>query len=164
MRAQTVPGAIAVATYDDYADAQRAVDFLADNRFPVDRVTIIGLDLRLEERVVGRLTVARAALAGAGTGAWFGLLIGLLLGLFTSEGWLWVVLIGRRAPAPCGARSSVRSRTRSPVAVATSPRSARSAPTGTPSSSNRSTPTKRSTCSRGSVAPEPRRPTTIPIG
>jgi hypothetical protein len=103
MRAQTVPGAIAVATYDDYADAQRAVDFLADNRFPVDRVTIIGLDLRLEERVVGRLTVARAALAGAGTGAWFGLLIGLLLGLFTSEGWLWVVLIGVGAGALWGA-------------------------------------------------------------
>lgn len=103
MRAQTVPGAIAVATYDDYADAQRAVDFLADNRFPVDRVTIIGLDLRLEERVVGRLTVARAALAGAGTGAWFGLLIGLLLGLFTSEGWLWVVLTGVVAGALWGA-------------------------------------------------------------
>jgi hypothetical protein len=103
MRAQTVPGAIAVATYDDYADAQRAVDFLADNRFPVDRVTIIGLDLRLEERVVGRLTVARAALAGAGTGAWFGLLIGVLLGLFTSEGWLWVVLIGVGAGVLWGA-------------------------------------------------------------
>ena len=95
--------AIAVATYDDYAGAQRAVDFLADNRFPVDRVTIIGLDLRLEERVVGRLTVARAALAGAGTGAWFGLLIGVLLGLFTSEGWLWVVLIGVGAGVLWGA-------------------------------------------------------------
>jgi hypothetical protein len=103
MHAQTVPGAIAVATYDDYADAQRAVDFLADNRFPVDRVTIIGLDLRLEERVVGRLTIARAALAGAGTGAWFGLLIGVLLGLFTSEGWLWVVLIGVGAGVLWGA-------------------------------------------------------------
>jgi hypothetical protein len=103
MRAQTVPGAVAVATYDDYAGAQRAVDFLADNRFPVDRVTIIGLDLRLEERVVGRLTVARAALAGAGTGAWFGLLIGVLLGLFTSEGWLWVVLIGVGAGVLWGA-------------------------------------------------------------
>src|SRR5262245_16264034 len=69
-----------VATYADYASAQRAVDFLSDQNFPVQHTAIIGTDLRLVEKVLGRLTTARAALAGASGGAWFGLLIGLLFG------------------------------------------------------------------------------------
>ena len=73
-----------VGSYDSYAHAQRAVDFLSDNKFPVQRTAIIGSDLRMVETVLGRLTRGRAALAGAGTGAWFGLLIGLLLSLFAS--------------------------------------------------------------------------------
>ncbi|HEX6754569.1 MAG TPA: general stress protein [Mycobacteriales bacterium] len=67
-----------VASYDRYADAQRAVDMLSDHKFPVDHVTIVGTDLRLVERVTGRLTVARAALLGAVTGLWIGLLVGLV--------------------------------------------------------------------------------------
>jgi hypothetical protein len=83
---------VAVASYPDYASAQRAVDFLADNKFPVDRVRIVGSDLRLVEQVHGRMTIGRAALAGAGTGAWFGLLIGILLGAFAVGAW-WRVLL-----------------------------------------------------------------------
>jgi hypothetical protein len=30
-----------IATYDDYGEAQRAVDRLADERFPVDRLRIV---------------------------------------------------------------------------------------------------------------------------
>ena len=44
------------------------------------------------ERVTGRLTTARAALAGAVSGAWFGLFIGLLFGLFSRSAW-WAVLV-----------------------------------------------------------------------
>jgi hypothetical protein len=91
-RAGTEQATVAVASYPDYATAQRAVDFLSDNEFPVDRVRIIGSDLRLVEQVHGRLTTGRAALAGAGTGAWFGLLIGILLGAFAVGAW-WRVLL-----------------------------------------------------------------------
>jgi hypothetical protein len=93
----TVPlqGGQAVATYDNYEAAQRAVDYLSDNGFPVETVEILGSDLRLVERVTGRLTTGRATLAGAGTGAWFGLFIGLLVGLFTTgPTWLGLVLGG----------------------------------------------------------------------
>lgn len=83
---------VAIATYPDYANAQRAVDYLSDNQFPVERTSIVGTDLRLVEHVLGRLTVTRAALAGAGTGAWFGLLIGLLFGIFSVSAW-WQVLV-----------------------------------------------------------------------
>lgn len=67
-----------IGSYSSYGEAQRAVDTLSDRGFPVELVTIVGSDLRLVERVTGRRTVARAALAGAGSGAWFGLLVGLV--------------------------------------------------------------------------------------
>jgi hypothetical protein len=84
---------IAVATYPDYPSAQRAVDYLSDNKFPVERTAIVGTDLRLVENVLGRLTTGRAALAGAASGAWFGLFIGLLFGIFSNSGWLAVLLV-----------------------------------------------------------------------
>ena len=83
---------VTVATYPDYASAQRAIDYLSDNQFPVELTSIVGTDLRLVERVTGRLTTARAALAGAVSGAWFGLFIGLLFGLFSRSAW-WAVLV-----------------------------------------------------------------------
>src|SRR5215207_3465275 len=84
-----------VASYDTYAEAQRAVDRLSDAGFPVEHVQIVGLDLRLVENVTGRLTNGRAALAGAGSGAWFGLFIGLLVGLFADGAeWFGLVLGG----------------------------------------------------------------------
>jgi hypothetical protein len=89
-------GGVQVGTYDDYPSAQRAVDFLADEKFPVENVTIIGSDLRMVERVTGRLTWGRAVGAGAASGAWFGLFVGLLLGIFAVDGgdWLSSVLTG----------------------------------------------------------------------
>src|SRR5690349_21089414 len=66
---------VTVGTYQDYPAAQRAVDFLADNRFPVEHTAIIGTNLTLVETVLGRMTTGRAALAGAASGAWFGLFI-----------------------------------------------------------------------------------------
>jgi hypothetical protein len=84
-----------VATYATSAQAQQAVDSLSDRGFPVEGAEIIGHDVRLVERVTGRLTNARAAAAGAASGAWFGLFIGLLVGLFTTgPEWLGLVLGG----------------------------------------------------------------------
>ena len=69
-----------------YLEAQRAVDYLSDQGFPVQHVSIVGSDLRMVENVLGRLTRGRAALAGAATGAWFGLFVGVLISLFAKEG------------------------------------------------------------------------------
>jgi hypothetical protein len=89
-------GGVQVATYSDYAQAQRAVDFLSDQKFPVENVTIVGSDLRMIERVTGRLNWGRAIGAGAASGAWFGLFVGLLLGIFavSGTGWIASVLTG----------------------------------------------------------------------
>ena len=81
---------VQIGSYDDYPAAQRAVDFLSDEQFPVENVTIVGSDLRMVERVLGRLTWGRAIGAGAASGAWFGLFVGLLLGIFSGDGSSWV--------------------------------------------------------------------------
>ena len=83
-----------VARFDDYSSAQRAVDRLSDDGFAVGKLDIVGSDLRLVERVTGRMTRSRAAGAGALSGLWMGLLIGVLLGLFTGNAFLGVVLAG----------------------------------------------------------------------
>ena len=84
-----------VARFDEYSSAQRAVDWLSDDGFPVEQLDIVGSDLRLVERVTGRLTKARAAAVGALSGMWVGLLIGILFGLFTTgHAWLAMVAAG----------------------------------------------------------------------
>jgi hypothetical protein len=93
-----------VATYASYEKAQRAVDYLSDNGFPVENAQIVGSDLHLIEQVTGRVTTASATLAGAGSGAWFGLFIGLLVGLFTTgPEWFGLVLGGLLIGAVWGA-------------------------------------------------------------
>ncbi len=84
-----------LGVYDDYAGAQKAVDYLSDQQFPVENVLIVGTELKQLERVTGRLTWGRVILSGVLGGAWFGLLIGLLLGIFAVEGqWFNAVLTG----------------------------------------------------------------------
>ncbi|MBG6182155.1 hypothetical protein IWX65_000084 [Arthrobacter sp. CAN_A214] len=79
---RTLPKGEAVGRYTAYLEAQKAVDYLADNKFPVEKVSIIGNDLKTVERVTGRLSYPRVALASAATGAWFGFFVGLILTLF----------------------------------------------------------------------------------
>ncbi|NEE04115.1 general stress protein [Phytoactinopolyspora halotolerans] len=88
-----LPTGLVVGTYDEYPDAQRAVDYLADNKFPVEHLAIVGTDLRQIERVTGRMTWGKALLGGLATGAWLGLFVGLLLSLFTDEGWVQIIVM-----------------------------------------------------------------------
>ncbi|MGW3622149.1 general stress protein [Streptomyces sp. NPDC000880] len=82
-----------IASYATYAEAERAVDYLSDQGFPVERVAIVGHDLQLVEQVVGRLNFGKAALSGAASGAIPGVLIGWLFGLLN---WLDPVLSSLR--------------------------------------------------------------------
>ncbi|MFB9336598.1 general stress protein [Actinoplanes octamycinicus] len=114
--------AVVVGSYPEYAQAQKAVDYLSDNKFPVERTSIVGTDLRLVETVLGRLTTARAAAAGAASGAWFGLFIGVLFGLFSDSNWfsvilttviigaIWGAIFGAIAHAATGGRRDFTSR------------------------------------------------------
>ncbi|WP_285633739.1 general stress protein [Lentzea sp. NBRC 102530] len=83
-----------LASYPDYLDAQRLVDRMSDDGFPVESVRIIGEGVRTVEQVTGRLTRGRAAVMGAASGAWFGVFIGLLFGLFSTDtAWGWFLAI-----------------------------------------------------------------------
>jgi hypothetical protein len=72
-----------VATYETYDEAQKAVVALAEADFPVTQVSIVGNELTSVERVTGKLTYARAAVAGGASGAWLGLFLGLVTFLFS---------------------------------------------------------------------------------
>ena len=76
------PARQVIATFDNYADAERAVDYLSDQRFEVDRLAIVGRELEYVEEILGRMDYGTAALRGAGSGAVVGALIGWIFGLF----------------------------------------------------------------------------------
>ncbi|WP_244666251.1 general stress protein [Myceligenerans indicum] len=105
----TLPAGDEVAAYPTYLQAQQAVDYLSDHKFPVENVTIVGTDLRMVERVTGRLTYGRVALAGVLSGAWFGLFVGLLLTLFAGNGGGGVLFVGIGLGAGFGLLFSVLS-------------------------------------------------------
>jgi hypothetical protein len=90
----TLPDGWPIGTYDTYQQAQRAVGHLADSGFPVQEITIVGVEPMLVERVAGRLTWGRVLSAGAASGAWLGLFAGLLLSLFTARAGISPMLIG----------------------------------------------------------------------
>jgi hypothetical protein len=73
-----------VASYDSYEAAQAAVSRLSEAGFPVEHLDLIGSDVRIVERVTGRMTRGRAVAAGALSGTWTGLFVGLLLSLFAT--------------------------------------------------------------------------------
>ena len=81
----TPPKGWPIGSYPTYAEAQRAVDYLSDQAFPVHQVTIVGVDLMQVERVTGRLTWPKVLGGGVITGAWLGIFIGLVLGLITNN-------------------------------------------------------------------------------
>jgi hypothetical protein len=85
------PARQVIATFDDYADAERTVDYLVDRHFEVNQLSIVGRDLELVERITGRMNYGLAALRGATSGGLVGALIGWLFGLFS---WIQPLIAG----------------------------------------------------------------------
>jgi uncharacterized protein YqgC (DUF456 family) len=99
-----------VASYGTYAEAQRAIDFVAERDFPVERLAIVAGDLRFVEQVTGRAGYGRRAMDGAASGAVTGAFLGFILGLFSlvtplTSGLIlgfWGLLIGAAIGAVVG--------------------------------------------------------------
>ncbi len=83
---------MSLGVYDQYAAAQHAVDYLSDQGFPVQNVEIVGTELRSIERVTGRLTRGKVAVAGALSGLWIGLFVGIAFSLFGNSNQLGFLL------------------------------------------------------------------------
>lgn len=79
---------MSLGVYDTYPQAQRVVDYMSDHGFPVQNVAIVGTELKSIERVTGRLTRGKVALAGAISGLWIGLFVGIAFALFSDKGQL----------------------------------------------------------------------------
>ena len=78
----TIDNRETVASFPTYGEAERAVGYLSDHAFPVERTMIVGRDLRVIEQVTGPLTWSGSVLRGMGGGALTGVLIGWIFGLF----------------------------------------------------------------------------------
>lgn len=85
------PARQVIASFDDYAAAERAVDYLAGQRFEVTRLAIVGRDLELVEQVTGRMNYGWATLRGACAGGLTGALIGWIFGLLN---WINPIIAG----------------------------------------------------------------------
>jgi hypothetical protein len=90
--ALTLDFPMSLGVYDDYEQAQKAVDFLSDHEFPVQNCMIVGTALKQVERVTGRLTTGRVAVGGLLSGVWMGLFVGLIFSLFGKSGAVGVIL------------------------------------------------------------------------
>ena len=71
-----------LAEFKTYPEAQEAVDYLADQQFPVENLVILGTNLRTVERVTGRRTWGGVLMAGAGSGLGTGVFVSLMLWIF----------------------------------------------------------------------------------
>ena len=81
-----------VGIYNSYADAQKAVDYLADEKFEVQNLAIVGTDLKSVERVLGRRNWGTVITQGMQSGISTGLLVALVLLIFTEPGSFLVLL------------------------------------------------------------------------
>ena len=115
------PARQVIATFDNYADAERAVDYLSDQRFEVNRLAIVGRDLQYVEQVTGPAELRWGSAARRRLGRLVGALIGWIFGLFSLDrtidlrpgaGRLWPDL--RRHRGRPGRTARARAATRSP--------------------------------------------------
>ena len=90
--ALTLDYPLSLGVYERYEQAQKAVDFLSDNEFPVQNCMIVGTELKQVERVTGRLTNGRVAAGGLLSGLWMGLFVGLVVSLFGSGGTVAIIV------------------------------------------------------------------------
>jgi hypothetical protein len=72
-----------VGIYNSYEDAQKAVDYLADQKFEVQNLAIVGTDLKSVERVLGRRNWGTVITQGMQSGISTGLLVALVMLIFT---------------------------------------------------------------------------------
>jgi heat induced stress protein YflT len=82
-----------VGIYQTYAEAQKAVDYLADQRFEVQNLAIVGTDLKSVERVLGRRSWGTVVVQGLQSGLSTGLLVALVMFIFTRPSSVLLLLL-----------------------------------------------------------------------
>lgn len=85
---------VSIAVYDSYDDAQHAVDYLADQHFPVSNLSIVGTDLKSIERITGGLNWSKVILSAVAGGVTWGVLAALFVKLIVPSVSLSLALFG----------------------------------------------------------------------
>lgn len=88
--ATRLPDGTEVASYGSYDEALAALDVLASNDFEVEQVSVVGTDLYSVERIIGRVTWARAVSSAVMNGALWGAMIGIVLSINQGNTMVWV--------------------------------------------------------------------------
>jgi hypothetical protein len=81
-----------VGVFSSYEEAQKVVDFLADKRFPVQNLCIVGTDIKSVERVLGRRNWGTVILQGLQQGLMTGLLVALIMMVFMPSENVWLLV------------------------------------------------------------------------
>lgn len=82
---QQLPAGVVVASYETYEQAQAAIAKVSGTDTELAGLAIVGNDLKLVERIVGRLTWGKVAMRGAIRGLGFGAFLGLMFLVFIPE-------------------------------------------------------------------------------
>ena len=82
-----------VGIFNSYADAQKAVDYLADEKFAVQNLAIVGTDLKSVERVLGRRSWRTVLSSGVSSGVSTGLIVGIIMLIFTRPASVLVLIL-----------------------------------------------------------------------
>lgn len=82
---QRLPDGVVVASFPTYAEAQAAVNKVSEAEAEIRGLAIVGNDLKLVERVMGRLTWGKVAFNGMLRGLMFGVFFGLAIYLLMPE-------------------------------------------------------------------------------
>ncbi len=82
-----------VGIFNTYDDAQRAVDYLSDEKFEVQNLAIVGTELKSVERVLGRKNWGTVVAGGVQSGISTGLLVALVLLIFLPAGSSFIALL-----------------------------------------------------------------------
>ncbi len=86
----SLPDGTEVASYASYDQALAALEVLSNNDFEVENVSVVGTDLYSVERIIGRVTWARAVSQAVMNGALWGAMIGIVLSVNQGNTMVWV--------------------------------------------------------------------------
>ena len=97
-----LPAGEVLKGFPTYPEAQALVAKLINDGVPASALSIVGSDVTLVERVIGRMGYGRAALSSAMSGSWLGLLAGLVFVVVSPDDFVTPVLAGLLIGAGAG--------------------------------------------------------------
>lgn len=81
----SLPTGTEVASYKTHEEATAGLEVLSKDGFPLPAVSVVGTDLHMVDRVLGKLTPGKVALGGAMQGVTWGLIMSLIFLVFSES-------------------------------------------------------------------------------